>query len=152
MVVRNASNLIGPVLALMVRFRRKVFSEGHILASIGNRRTVLGAIGIEALQTYEQRRRKAPNVGIGLGRLALVQGCTTRHALILVNRINCTLSLYPIMKGSTSARHLEHIEGLPAIRLVVAGVALGGLAHHPKEHIDNGATMTGEERSPSCGS
>ena len=54
MVVRDAPNLIGPVLALMVRLGRKVFSEAQVLPRIGHCRIVLGSIGIEALQTDKE--------------------------------------------------------------------------------------------------
>ena len=90
MVVRDAPNLIHPVLALMVRFRGKVFSEAHILACIGNRRIVLGSIGIKALQTNKEGRGESPDMGIGLGRLTLVQSLAARQTLILVNCINST--------------------------------------------------------------
>ena len=91
MVVRDAPNLIRPVLALMVRLGRKVFSEAQILSRIRHGRIVLGSIGIEALQTDKEGRGKSPDMGIGLGRLALVQRLAARNTLILVNRVNSTL-------------------------------------------------------------
>ena len=82
-------------------------------------------------------------MGIGLGWLALVQSLTTRHTLILVNRVNSALGLDPVMEGGTPTRYLEDIEGLPAIGLVVTGVAFHGLAHHAEEEIHNGTAMAG---------
>ena len=151
MVIGNGSALIAPPLTRMIRLWSKVFCQGYRSCNDWTGHLILAAIIVEPFESDEQGIGKSPNMGVGCRWLTLIQGLAARKALIFVNRVRGTLSLKPVLKIGASTGDLEDVEGLPAIRLIVACLAFRGLTHEAKEHVHNGTRVATEEGVPPLG-